>query len=205
MNAADIDVSGRKSTVAVLRPFGEIVRLPFDVTHNTEGLALLAEYLKALDGETRFVLERTGRYYEPVAKSQLCQCGKSTSHQGVRCQGVRPLRLPRVGKLAAVIDLNHIEGIAKTDDRSLHKIKYCNCCFPYGHRENVLCVPLLSLCICRISHHQSLYDRQSAHILHLFAIFPQSFGCIIMSQMSGFLFRRFRLLTISQPNKHSIQ
>ena len=31
MNAAGIDVSSRKSTVAVLRPFGEVVRLPFDV------------------------------------------------------------------------------------------------------------------------------------------------------------------------------
>ena len=66
MNAAGIDVSSRKSTVAVLRPFGEVVRLPFDVAHNTEGLASLAEQLKALDGETRVVLEHTGRYYEPV-------------------------------------------------------------------------------------------------------------------------------------------
>ena len=69
MNAAGIDVSSRKSTVAVLRPFGEVVRLPFDVAHNTEGLASLAEQLKALDGETRVVLEHTGRYYEPVAKA----------------------------------------------------------------------------------------------------------------------------------------
>jgi hypothetical protein len=29
MNAAGIDVSSRKSTVAVLRPFGEVVQLPF--------------------------------------------------------------------------------------------------------------------------------------------------------------------------------
>ena len=50
MNAAGIDVSSRKSTVAVLRPFGEVVRLPFDVAHSTEGLASLAEQLKALDG-----------------------------------------------------------------------------------------------------------------------------------------------------------
>ena len=69
MNAAGIDVSSRKSTVAVLRPFGEVVRLPFDVAHDTAGLASLAEQLKALDGETRVVLEHTGRYYEPVAKA----------------------------------------------------------------------------------------------------------------------------------------
>lgn len=39
MNAAGIDVSSRKSTVAVLRPFGEVVCLPFDVAHNAQGLA----------------------------------------------------------------------------------------------------------------------------------------------------------------------
>lgn len=69
MNAAGIDVSSRKSTVAVLRPFGEVVCLPFDVPHDAEALTSLAEHLKALDGETRVVMEHTGRYYEPVAKA----------------------------------------------------------------------------------------------------------------------------------------
>ncbi len=32
MNAVGIDVSSRKSIVAVLRPLGEVVCLPFDVT-----------------------------------------------------------------------------------------------------------------------------------------------------------------------------
>ncbi len=68
MNAAGIDVSSRKSMVAVLRPFGEVVRLPFEVSHNAEGLSHLAQQLKELDGETRVVMEHTGRYYEPVAK-----------------------------------------------------------------------------------------------------------------------------------------
>lgn len=67
MNAAGIDVSSRKSTVAVLRPFGEVVKLPFDVNHSAEGLASLAQQLKSLDGETRVVMEHTGRYYESVA------------------------------------------------------------------------------------------------------------------------------------------
>lgn len=67
MNAAGIDVSSKKSTVAVLRPFGEVVKLPFDVNHSAEGLASLAQQLKSLDGETRVVMEHTGRYYESVA------------------------------------------------------------------------------------------------------------------------------------------
>ena len=68
MNAAGIDVSSRKSTVAVLRPFGEVVKLPFDVRHSAEDLAALAAQLKSIEGETRVVMEHTGRYYESVAK-----------------------------------------------------------------------------------------------------------------------------------------
>lgn len=68
MNTAGIDVSGRKSTVAVLRPFGEVVKLPFDVRHSAEDLAALAEQLKSIEGETRVVMKHTGRYYESIAK-----------------------------------------------------------------------------------------------------------------------------------------
>ena len=68
MNAAGIDVSSRKSTVAVLRPFGEVVKLPFDVRHGAEDLTALAAQLKSIEGETRVVMEHTGRYYESVAK-----------------------------------------------------------------------------------------------------------------------------------------
>lgn len=73
MNAVGIDVSSRKSTVAVLRPLGEVVCLPFDVTHDIAGLASLVEKLKALDGETRVVMEHTGRYYEAVEKARTKQ------------------------------------------------------------------------------------------------------------------------------------
>ena len=68
MNAAGIDVSSRKSTVAVLRPFGEVVKLPFDIVHSAEGFASLIRQLKSIEGETRIVMEHTGRYYEPVAQ-----------------------------------------------------------------------------------------------------------------------------------------
>lgn len=89
MNAAGIDVSSRKSTVAVLRPLGEVVRVPFDVTHDAEGLASLAEQLKALDGETRVVMEHTGRYYEPVAKA--------LHEAGLYVSAVNPLLIKEYG------------------------------------------------------------------------------------------------------------
>ena len=91
MNAAGIDVSSRKSTVAVLRPFGEVVRVPFDVSHTAEGLASLVQQLKAIEGETRVVMEHTGRYYEAVA-NVLHEAGflrwhrQPVAHKGVRRQ-----------------------------------------------------------------------------------------------------------------------
>ena len=48
MNAAGIDVSSRKNTVAVLRPFGEVVRVPFEVSHTAGGLSSLVQQLKPL-------------------------------------------------------------------------------------------------------------------------------------------------------------
>ncbi len=68
MNAVGIDVSKGKSMVSVLRPFGEVVATPFEVRHTAIELKKLADYLKSLDGETRIILEHTGRYYEPVAQ-----------------------------------------------------------------------------------------------------------------------------------------
>ena len=67
MNSVGIDVSKGKSTVAVLRPFGEVVSIPFDVNHTAEDLGKLTAYLRNLDGDVRVVMEYTGRYFEPVA------------------------------------------------------------------------------------------------------------------------------------------
>lgn len=89
MNAVGIDVSSRKSTVAVLRPFGEVVRFPFDVRHSAEDLTVLAQQLKAIEGETRIVMEHTGRYYEGIAK---------VLHEaGLFVSGVNPLLIKEYG------------------------------------------------------------------------------------------------------------
>jgi len=68
MNAAGIDVSKGKSMVAVLRLFNETVAKPFEVRHTGSELKQLADYLKSLDGETRVIMEHTGRYYEQIAQ-----------------------------------------------------------------------------------------------------------------------------------------
>lgn len=68
MNAVGIDVSKRKSTVAILRPGGTVVVKPFDVPHLSADFQSLIKLIRELDGETRIVMECTGRYYEPVAR-----------------------------------------------------------------------------------------------------------------------------------------
>ena len=68
MNAVGIDVSKGTSTVAIIRPFGEIVRKPFDVIHSKQGLSELANLILALEGDTKVVLENTGKYSDPVIK-----------------------------------------------------------------------------------------------------------------------------------------
>lgn len=67
-NSVGIDVSKGKSMVAIIRPFGEIVAKPYEVRHTASALTTLANELKSLDGETRVIMEHTGRYYEPVAQ-----------------------------------------------------------------------------------------------------------------------------------------
>lgn len=67
MNAVGIDVSKGKSTVAALRPVGEVIIAPFDVVHNPKELSQLVTLLKTLDGETKVVMEYTGNYYLPIA------------------------------------------------------------------------------------------------------------------------------------------
>ena len=68
-NAVGIDISKGKSTVAVLQPGGTVIRKPFDVSHTSQNLNELADYLGSLDDSTRIVMECTGRYHEPGVKA----------------------------------------------------------------------------------------------------------------------------------------
>ena len=68
MNSVGIDISKGRSTVAVMRPFGEVVISPFKVRYTASELSELARQLKSLNGETRVVMEATGNYHAPVVK-----------------------------------------------------------------------------------------------------------------------------------------
>ena len=66
MNAVGIDVSKGKSTVVALAPGGKFLSRPFDVLHTKSGIKELVSFVRTLDGDTRIVMEHTGRYYEPL-------------------------------------------------------------------------------------------------------------------------------------------
>ena len=68
VNCVGIDVSKGKSTIAIMRPLGEIVQSPHEVKHTLSDLKALETTLRQLEGETRIVMEYTGKYYQPVAR-----------------------------------------------------------------------------------------------------------------------------------------
>ena len=69
MNSVGIDVSKGRSTVAAMRPFGEVVISPVEVHHTDSELSELAGLLKSLNGETRVGMEATGNYHVPIART----------------------------------------------------------------------------------------------------------------------------------------
>ncbi len=75
--------------VAVLRPLGVTVAEPFEVGHTALELGKLAGFLKELDGETRVIMEHTGRYYESVAQV--------LHEQGLYVSAVNPLLIKEYG------------------------------------------------------------------------------------------------------------
>ena len=66
MISVGVDVSKGKSTICVLKPYGEIVCSPFEVLHVEKELEGLDNLLQKLDGEIRIVMEATGIYHLPI-------------------------------------------------------------------------------------------------------------------------------------------
>lgn len=61
-----IDISKEKSTVCILRPYGEVVASPHEIHHIGSELQKLCDQLLAYEEEVRVVLEATGAYHFPV-------------------------------------------------------------------------------------------------------------------------------------------
>lgn len=74
MISVGIDVSKEKSMVCILRPYGEVVASPYEVTHTEPEVKELVTCIHSLDGEVRVVMEATGAYHLPLLTS-LKQAG----------------------------------------------------------------------------------------------------------------------------------
>ena len=66
MISVGIDISKGKSTVCILKPYGEVVAKPFEIRHTAHDLEALAAMLQKLNDEVKVVMEATGVYHLPV-------------------------------------------------------------------------------------------------------------------------------------------
>lgn len=67
MISVGIDISKEKSMVCVMKPMGEIVVGPYEISHTETDLSELARMIERLDSDVRIVMETTGIYHLPVA------------------------------------------------------------------------------------------------------------------------------------------
>jgi len=66
MISVGIDVSKERSTVCILKPYGEVICSPYEITHTEKDLSVLAANCLHLNGEVRIVMEATGNYHLPI-------------------------------------------------------------------------------------------------------------------------------------------
>lgn len=66
MTSVGIDVSKGKSTVCILKPYGEVIVSPYEVQHTEADLRVLISHIKSIEGEVRIVMEATGAYHLPL-------------------------------------------------------------------------------------------------------------------------------------------
>mgnify|MGYP002620740545 FL=1 len=66
MTSVGIDVSKGKSTVCILKPYGEVIVSPYEVQHTEADLRVLISRIKSIEGEVRIVMEATGAYHLPL-------------------------------------------------------------------------------------------------------------------------------------------
>ena len=66
MVSVGIDIAKDKSTVCILRPYGEILKSPFDILHDDAEVNTLIVELMKIGDEVRIVMEATGTYHLPL-------------------------------------------------------------------------------------------------------------------------------------------
>ena len=66
MISVGIDISKEKSTVCIMKPFGEIIAGPLEISHVNSELKMFTKMLQGMKEEVRVVMEATGIYHLPV-------------------------------------------------------------------------------------------------------------------------------------------
>lgn len=117
MISVGIDVSKGKSTICILKPYGEIVRSPFDVQHTNSELESLVQILEGLDEEFRIAMEATGAYHYPILyylkeKGYFVTLVNPLEMKRYRCQGLRNPKTDRIdAKIIATYVLDYWNSI----------------------------------------------------------------------------------------------
>ena len=66
MISVGIDVSKGKSTVCIIKPYGEVLLSPRELLHTETGVTELLNLISSFGEETRVIMEATGAYHMPL-------------------------------------------------------------------------------------------------------------------------------------------
>lgn len=92
MISIGMDISKGKSMVCMLRPYGEIVRSPYEIAHSEKSMDAFIQQIGQLGDEVRVVMEATGIYHLPVL-TRLKEAGLFVSV-------INPLTMKKYASLA---------------------------------------------------------------------------------------------------------
>jgi len=105
MISVGIDVSKGKSTICILKPYGEILMSPHDYNHTQSDMKMLVDKLCKLDDEIHITMEATGNYHLPIAQylksnGYIVYIINPLEMKRYRCQGIRN---PKTDSIDAVM------------------------------------------------------------------------------------------------------
>ena len=89
-----VDVSKGKSTVCILKPYGEVLMSPNDYEHTQRDLKKLVDQMDSFEDEIHVTMEATGNYHFPIAtylkkRDYDVRIVNPLEMKRYRCQGIR--------------------------------------------------------------------------------------------------------------------
>ena len=89
-----VDVSKGKSTVCILKPYGEVLMSPSDYEHTQRDLKKLVDQMDSFEDEIHVTMEATGNYHFPIAtylkkRDYDVRIVNPLEMKRYRCQGIR--------------------------------------------------------------------------------------------------------------------